>query len=483
MIGVLLTLAIGAPTHAYALVVANNTASEGGMAPLHYADDDGAKYYELLSLFTEKTELLSVLDADTQRVFPKVAAIARPPSTSELDRASAAIFEKIAADEKSGVRTAFYFIYVGHGSITASGEGAMHLSDARFTRSDLFQKLIARSPARINHVIIDACNAYLMVARRGVHEEEDAAIKDFLSKEDLAKYPGTGVLVSTSKAEDVHEWSRFEAGIFSHEVRSALAGAADIDGDGAVTYDEVRAFLGAANGRVKDPKAKLDAFVRAPALRVDEPLFDKKAARGAPSVLVPGTLAGRRWLEDDRGVRYADLNVAQDGAVSLALVPSGDYYLLSDAEEIRLPADAMASIDAGRLARAPRSVATRGTETMSFQKELFSIPFGRAYYEGFRANAADEALRLELPPEEAMRVHRVVSGGLAVGALAAIATGIGFGIDAGNKARDYRSVLASDAELTRLHDASVRGSRTANVLYAVGGGMVAGAVITWFLFD
>lgn len=485
VLGLALASAPAPASRAYALIVANNAAFDGGLAPLKYADDDGAKYFELLSLVTADAEVLSVLDADSQRVFPNVAKVARAPTARELERTAAKLFEAIAADERAGLRTTFYFVYVGHGSITESGEGAMHLLDARFTRSDLFQKLISRSPARINHVIIDACNAYLMVARRGDHAAEDAAIDQFLKKEDLARYAGTGVLVSTSKAEDVHEWSRFEAGIFSHEVRSALAGGADVDGDGAVTYDEMRAFLSAANARVTDPKAKLDAYVKAPAVRIDEPLFDKKDAKDAARVVISSVLSGRRWLEDDRGVRYADLNIASDGAVALALVPSGGYFLRNDVEEIRLPVEAMAAIDAGALPREPHTLAHRGSETLTFQRDLFAVPFGRAYYEGFRARIPiEDELRSTIShPRGGIGPRHYVAGGLAIGAVASLATGIGFGLDARSKAAEFRSAVAPDAELMRLENGSRRSASAANILYAVGGGMIAGAVVTWLLFD
>ena len=58
-------------------------------------------------------------------------------------------------------------------------------------------------------------------------------------------------------------------------MRSALAGAADIDGDGRVTYAEAHAFISAANGRVQDARARLSAYAAPPALHRDEPLFDR----------------------------------------------------------------------------------------------------------------------------------------------------------------------------------------------------------------
>lgn len=257
-----------AASHAYAIIVANNLSADGTLERLRYADDDGARYHELFSLVTTRTEILSVLDPETQRVHPGVARVARAPTRRELDAVIVSVFADIERDNAAGIRTSLYFVFVGHGSIGDNGEGTVHLVDGRFSRSDLFQRVIAPSPARVNHVIIDACNAFLMVARRGGQRSKQASIDDavqgFVGRESLDRYPNTGVLLSTSQAAEVHEWSRFSAGIFSHEVRSALAGGADVDGDGEVTYDEARAFISAANAKVSDPRARLTAYAAAP---------------------------------------------------------------------------------------------------------------------------------------------------------------------------------------------------------------------------
>ena len=50
-----------------------------------------------------------------------------------------------------------------------------------------------------------------------------------------------GVVVATSSEAETHEWSRFDGGVFSHELRSGLLGSADLDGDGQVRYDEIAA--------------------------------------------------------------------------------------------------------------------------------------------------------------------------------------------------------------------------------------------------
>ena len=88
--------------------------------------------------------------------------------------------------------------------------------------------------------------------------EEGAAptrtLKAFLEEEQLERYPRAGVIVATSGDQETHEWSRYHGGILSHELRSALSGAADVNGDGRIEYSELRAFLAAANARVQEPR-------------------------------------------------------------------------------------------------------------------------------------------------------------------------------------------------------------------------------------
>lgn len=478
-----------AETRAYTLVVANNLSADGSLARLRYADDDGARWTELFELFAERTELLTVLDEDSQRIHGALAARTLPPSRRQLDASLTSLFAAIEEDNRAGRRTVFYFVFIGHGSVGEDGEGAVHLLDARFSRSDLFHEVIARSPARVNHVIIDACNAYTMVARRGGTTGRDAeiesAIRGFVGREGLERYPNTGVLLSTSRAAEVHEWSRFEAGIFSHEVRSALAGAADVDGDGVVRYDEARAFVGAANAQVLDAKARLEAYAAPPAFNAREPLFDRGALRRAAIIRVPSTFSGHRWLEDARGVRYADFNLALEQSAVIAVVPSSEYHLHGDGEEVRLPVELFTEVDAGAFPRVKAELALRGSEAISFQRDLFAMPFGRAYFEGFRASLAlrPEA-ELAVPPSEGgPGLATIAAGGLAVGAVAALAAALVVGDQASQRAETYRSAIGTTMELEALRAESASAATTANVLLATGGSLALGAALVWLLAD
>lgn len=465
---------------AYAVVVANNRPFEGALAPLRYADDDGARYLELLDLATADARLLSVLDPPTQEIYPEAARRARSPSLAELDTALTSVFAAIEQDRARGLRTIFYFVYVGHGSIGENGEGVMHLLDGYFSRTELFQRVISRSPATVNHVVIDACNAYFMVAKRGMDTDAvDQAVDDFLDRESLDSYPNTGVLVSTSKAAEVHEWSRFEAGVFSHEVRSGMAGAADVDGDGDITYDELRAFIAAANGRVRDPKARIDAFGKPPALSAKEPIFSRARTGEAPTLRVPGQLAGRYWLQDGRGVRFADFHTSAGTPVTLTLVPSSTYFLRNDQTEMVVPVDVQKEADASELEQRPVEVARRGSEDLAFREALFALPFGRAYYEGYRASLRPRSPALVATAEAPLiDTRRGIAIGMGVASVAAFSGALALGLSANAKAEAFRSAIGDEATMLE-QDAQDR-ALGSNILYGVAGATLVTGLLLWF---
>src|SRR5262249_20013615 len=142
---------------------------------------------------------------------------------------------------------------------------------------------------------------------------------------ELGKDPRVGLLLSTSSATESHEWDAFQAGVFSHEVRSGLYGAADADRDGAVSYREMAAFVTRANEVIENDRFRPRIFARPPAAR-DE-LIDLRAAR-ARRIAVDGAHAGRYLLEDARGVRLADFHSAPDEDVLLVRPPpTGRVYL------------------------------------------------------------------------------------------------------------------------------------------------------------
>lgn len=467
----------------FAVVIANNQPLPGEtLSPLRYADDDGARFYELFELMSARVVLHSVLDAESQRLYPDVASVSRPPSRSEMQRSLATLFGEIEASRTSGRKTELYFVFVGHGSASSNGEGTMHFIDGGFTRSDLFQTVIAPSPADLNHVIIDACNAFLFVAGRGKSKNEriDRAVDQFLARETAARHPNTGFLLSTSAAEDVHEWSGFQAGVFSHEVRSALMGGADVDGDGAVTYPEVQAFLQAANGRVTDPRARLDPWVSPPALLQQAPLFDRaRVSQPRSSVKVDGQMAGRWSVEDARGIRLADLNIAPDGPVTITLSPKRDHVLRGMKVEIPLPSTLARDLEADKLAAVEPEQSSRGPVADSFRRDLFAIPFGRSFYEGFASHpppgAGVTTITNEVPDTDTP-VERWVGGSFAGAGVVAVATGVIFGVLANDDAAAYRRGVGFPEDLADLRSRAQDRQTLSSILVGTGIAAVAGGI-------
>src|SRR5439155_644568 len=71
-------------------------------------------------------------------------------------------------------------------------------------------------------------------------DRSDQQVKAFLAAEDLSQYPRAGVIVATSGDQDTHEWARYQSGILSHELRSALSGAADVNGSGRIELSSLK---------------------------------------------------------------------------------------------------------------------------------------------------------------------------------------------------------------------------------------------------
>jgi len=434
----------------YAVVVANNQTFDNSRQPLRFADDDGARYAELFGLTAERIALLAVLDEDTQRVFPDAVSASRAPDRAQLLATLEDTFARIREERAAGKEVVFYFVFSGHGEVSEDSEGYVHLLDGPWTRGDLFEHVIAASPANVNHVLIDACNAYFMVARRGGGQAEDAGdfknlIRDFLDHESLAVHPDTGVFLSTSSANEVHEWGRIEAGIFSHVIRSALSGAADANGDGAVDYDEVNAYIAAANGDLPDRKTRLEVYARPPAQNLREPLA-RIPERGA-RVHIPAHWAGRYYLEDDRGVRFADFNKTAEVSLDLRLVPRPRYYLRSDNEEYVVePASATSSIRIEDIPAQPLTLAARGSVNDAFAQHLFAIPFGPQFVTGYKQASFSATTPLEVHASPTSKLEpwkwasAAVAGGLAV-------TSGTLEILSRSAASDYRNGAGSSADL------------------------------------
>src|SRR5687767_14670864 len=377
---------------AYAIVIGNNAPPTTGaekLRTLRYADDDAVRYYQLLSRLGE-TQLLAVLDAPTQKRHHGLGALALPPTVQNLRDTVDAFAAKMADDRRRGDRPTLYFVFTGHGSRDAKGEAFLALHDGVLTQRALYEDVIARMPAALVHVIVDACHAGGVVGVRGgfFGTEKDAKTTpvqasdtaSLLEATPLAKYPHIGVLVATTLGEEAHEWSEIESGVFTHELISGLLGAADVNGDRVVEYSEVEAFVAAANRDITDARAVPHVIARPPATN-----------RSAPLVAL-GSLANMRFLQGDasqlghfyvelaNGQRYLDAHL-RGGKVALAIPDDTRAFLRTRDREASLPTRGTIAFADVRLA--PRTTAARGSIDDAYRASLWASDFGRSYYQGF----------------------------------------------------------------------------------------------------
>ncbi len=402
--------AASARTKTYAIIVAENRSLDPGVKPLQFADDDGAKTWELFSLFADRTALFVVLDTDSARLHPDAAAHAESPERAAIFDKLARFNAEMSRDIDRGDEPELFFIYAGHGDVDGNGQGYINLRDAKLTRAELYRDIIAPSKARFVHVVVDACKSYFLVNARGggnrrwvddaVPADEgaagDAHLQAFLEEEQLERHPRAGVIVATSGDQETHEWARYRGGILSHELRSALSGAADVNDDGRIEYSELRAFLAAANARVRNPEARVDVFARAPALDRHHALVDLR--RAAPTARAFSTSAPASAAASSSRTIAAcaslDLNKEPDAVVRRhglgaprllrALRRSGGR------SGCRRPTRRRRRRCRGTRAPSPRAARIDA----SFRNDLYREPYGRGFYDGFVATSGD------LPVEE-----------------------------------------------------------------------------------
>ncbi|NNC19635.1 hypothetical protein HJC22_28350 [Corallococcus exiguus] len=411
VLGVLLLLAGSAASATpeqvhYALIVASNTGTEPSQAPLRYADDDGARYYELFAPRSREVVLLSVLDAETQALHPGLAAKTRPPTHPALGAALARLNARMAEDRAKGSMPVLTFVFVGHGKRGAAGEGAVSLLDGPLTRTELYERVVAPSKASFLQLIVDACDSYFFVHSRGALPVGPAyvdAVKGILGNRELARFPQVGVVLSTASEQESQEWSAIRSGVFSHMVRSALSGAGDVNGDGKVDYAELRAFVAAASQGTDDVRGQPNVFIQPPALNRAFALTDLGDAASLGYLMVPTGLAGRLWVEDSRGIRVVELHKERERPLVVALPLGRGYYLRGSGREAPFAISrASEVVDAGGLPWHDASVAARGAVQDVMRDKLFSVPFGPRFYRGYMASlgitpSSDEADAVLVP--------------------------------------------------------------------------------------
>lgn len=399
----------------YALVVGVNTSVDPGVAGLKFADDDAAKYVRLFDRIADSTTLLTVFDADSRLVYKDLAERALVPDRATLNKALTELRVAAVQEHAAGNQIVVYFAYVGHGARDKGGEGYVNLTDQKLLRTDLHKLVIdqpANPAARFDtlHVIVDACSAYFVVHDRGgpgltpAAEDYSARMGElFGAGTSPEKTPNVGFLLATTGDVKVHEWSAWRGGVFSHLVRSGLSGAADVDLDGRVTYPELGAFIAAASGNIRDPRARVDVTVSPPPARTDASLSDRDRFQPRQLVFLEPDLGGHFEIETEEGERVIDLNKPRGLASVFAVWGAGKYYLSGKEGETKLDFSKRTLVASNTLSFGDKRRADRGAIDEEYRRALFSRPFDYSFYRAYcsllRLPTADAPAQPSLPEE------------------------------------------------------------------------------------
>lgn len=473
----------------YAIAIGNNAtpSQEPGLEPLRYADDDAIKWLQLWDGGPGEAALLTTLDADTARRFPQLMARARAPSYANLRATLERYRWRMRADRVRGDVPVLFVTFSGHGSEDSLGHPALALSDVGLTRSLLYGELLPLTRDAETHLVVDACRAAGVLGVRGAFELEiegttarlePATQRELFQALSLSAFPNVGVLIASSADEETHEWSRIEAGVFSHELISALRGAADVNGDRVLAYSEVRAFVAAANRDIVSAKARPQLIAHVPNHAADATLLDLSDLAGVRLLQGDAAALGRFHVELSNGQRLLDAHLAAGTAVALALPAQSDVFVRRVDSEAELYAGTQrARIDALRFA--PRALVARGSLERELRVALFATAYGPTYYRGYIDSAglsgvsfaAPKPLDAEPDPGLAAGLRRKLAiASAALGAAALIGCVVSTALSVSSK-RDFQRT-DREREAHALRDAY---QRRLTAAITTGGVFVAAA--------
>ena len=468
-------------TETFALVVTNNRSTTLALPDLQYADDDGARYYRLFRSVAgrENVVLLTTFDRSTAALYPELVAEAQAPTQTGIEAAVDRLGRAAAAARSRGAKTTFYFVYAGHGDVD-EGRGYLDLEDGRVDGSFIESAILEKIPADTKHVLLDSCNSFFVMNPRKPGGRRWATPQD-MALGFAKRHPEVGLFLSTNSDAEVFEWSELESGVFSHEVRSGLSGAADVDGDGSVSYAELAGFVDRANARIARDTLRPHIYYRGPSGESQASLFSPSKSAGRRLVL--GDAAMRLWVKSENGERLLDLHKEQ-GPLTLVLpAPASQGFTVhvveQAASEVERPVVREHAAPAGegeiRLAEltgARPSVSSRGNRLFG---SLFAMPYGPlAYREFLTASDSQPETVYGISEKDAARMHNYIaamadSDRKSRRLTGTVATLFGGALAAG--------ALVSYADSPRW---SGIGSRGESIAFAITGGLIAGAGISLF---
>lgn len=354
----------------FALVIGQNSGEEDAVT-LHYADDDALFTHHLLLEAGVNSVLLTRLDEETSTA-NGAARVDGRPSRKALLEAFEDLRTRMEQARLEGKSVEFLLFYSGHGDVWR-GEGYVVLESGRLFRSELYELLLARSPAARNHVIIDACKSYFMVFEKGAGGHRERYTQHFTYRPEPELFDRTGFVLSTSSDRDSHEWGRLGAGVFSHQVRSALRGAADADRDGRVTYAELGAFLTKASEGIANARFRPDFVVRPPgghATDLEHEILQWPEHQDRLLLDLPAL--GHVFLEDASGRRILDLNASEE--IAVVLPPQRPLFLIRVTGDGEYRISSAGSSVLSALKELLKLHRSKGAVHLAFQR-MFARPF------------------------------------------------------------------------------------------------------------
>ena len=456
----------------FAIIMGVNRSVDQDAALLKYADDDAAQFQDLFRALGARTYLLSRFDENTRRLHTQAVAEAHEPSAAGF----AQVLEQVAGDVRRArdrhVPTVLYFVYAGHGKVEG-GRGYLALEDGRLYADDIERLMLDPIHADQVHIIVDACYSVFLALGRGPGGGQRREVRGFSALGGLGSRPEVGLLLSTSSARESHEWSEFQAGIFSHEVRSGLLGAADADGDGHVTYREIAAFVDRANAPIPNEKFRPDVYVKEPA--TTRALLDLRPGLHR-RIELTGEQPGHYLLEDARGVRVADfhnapgqslrlIRQAGDGPLFLRRLGDEFEYIVGTGDDVQR---------LGALLKKPSAVAARGAAHESFGL-LFTLPFSQRVVDDFVVRPLTAAPPMTDTAEAApSSVRRPVAVALLAGAVGLAAAGTWAVLGARNL---HGAAAQNQADRYQLNQEIDRRDSLARLFYGAGGAAIVASAL------
>ena len=197
----------------YAVIIGNNegAADEG---TLRYAERDATRVADTLR------DLGGFQEENTVVLLGKGAAA--------VQRVLIATNARIRSATSSADQAVLFVYYSGH-----ADADALHLGDERVELAQL-RELVRGSSADFRLLMLDSCRSGTLTRVKGGRPTEvfDVALEEQLEGEGLV------FLTSSSANEDAQESDELRGSFFTHHLISGLVGAADVDGDGAVTLSE-----------------------------------------------------------------------------------------------------------------------------------------------------------------------------------------------------------------------------------------------------